>query len=342
VIRYEFASDNTAGATPEAMDALVAANCGFGAGYGQDRLTRKAADLVRELLDADADVYFVSTGTAANGLSLSAICRSFDSVLAHQHAHIITDETGAPGLFGHGLQLIGLPGPNGKLDVGLLGRTLQTKRGAHCQVPGALSLSNATEYGSVYSVAAIAELTQIAKAASIATYLDGSRLANAAAAGFDLRAIKKLSIDLLLMGGTKAGMPPTEALVILDRKLAARFDARLKQAGQLPSKGRFLAAPWIGMLEHGTWVARAAHANAMARKLAAAIPFELAHPVEANSVFVHMADPDHRRVLEQGWAVFRMADDSVRFMCSWATTDQLIEEFVAALCLVRRTSGSGC
>ncbi len=330
--RYDFASDNTSGIAPEAIDALWAANAGFSAAYGEDPYTRKAADLLRGLIDADAEVYFTTTGTAANGVSLSSICRSFECVLTHQDAHTLTDETGAPSFFGHGLKVLGLPAPSGRIDPSALRGAVRAPRSIHRQSPAALSLTNATEYGAVYSSEALAELTQIAKSAGLATYLDGSRLANAAAAGFDLKSLKRIGIDLLLFGGTKMGMPMTEALLILDPRLSCDFAMRLKQAGQLVANSRFLAAPWIGLLESGAWLTRARHANAMARKLAAGLPFELAHPVEANGVFVHMSLPDLQRLLDAGWIVFRMPDDTVRFMCSWATTEEQVDELLGATC----------
>jgi threonine aldolase len=162
-------------------------------------------------------------------------------------------------------------------------------------------------------------------------HLDGARLANAAAAGLDLKAIKDLGVDLLVVGGTKAGMPPTEAVVIFDRALARRFDARLKQAGQLPSKGRFYAAPFIGMLSDGAFLRHAAHANAMARKLAGLMPFPVAHPVEANGVFVEMDEERLSALHAAGWFVYRFLDGSVRFMCSWATTAEAVEGLGEAL-----------
>jgi len=329
--RYDFASDNTAPAAPEAMEGLIAANSGFTPGYGSDAVSARGADAVRALLDADAEVRFVASGTAANALALAALCRPFEAVLAHRHAHICTDETGAPGFFGHGLGLIPLPGASGRIDPAALAGPLAEPDLAHRQSPAALSLTNATEYGTVYSHAALAELIAPARAKGLAVHLDGARLANAAAAGFDLTAIKTLGVDILVVGGTKAGMTPTEAVVIFDRGLAHRFDARLKQAGQLPSKGRFYAAPFIGMLEGGAFVARAAHANAMAARLAGLMPFPLAHPVEANAVFVRMDEPTLARLHAAGWFVYRFLDGSVRFMCSWATTPEAVDEIGATL-----------
>ncbi len=325
--RYDFASDNTAPAAPEAMAALVAANGeGFTSGYGSDQVTRRAADAVRALLDADAEVRFVASGTAANAISLATLCRPFEAVLAHEHAHVCTDETGAPGFFGHGLGLVRLPGASGRIEASSLAEPLAAPDQAHWQSPAALSVTNATEYGTVYTADAIAALTGPVKAKGYGVHLDGARLANAAAAGFDLKAIKRLGVDILVIGGTKAGMSPTEAVVLLDKGLARRFDARLKQSGQLPSKGRFYAAPFIGMLEDGAILRHAAHANAMAKRLAALSPLRVAHPVEANAVFVEMDEPTLQRLHKAGWFVYRFLDGSVRFMCSWATTANAVDE----------------
>ena len=329
--RYDFASDNTAPAAPEAMAALAAANTGFTPGYGADATSARAGDLVRALLDADCEVRFVASGTAANAIALSALCQPFEAVLAHQHAHVCTDETGAPGFFGHGLGLVGLPGASGRIDPQSLTDPLAAPDVSHRQPVAALSLTNATEYGTVYSAAALNALIVPVKAKGCGVHLDGARLANAAAAGFDLKAIKGLGVDILVIGGTKAGMPPTEAVAIFDRAIGRRFDARLKQGGQLPSKGRFYAAPFIGMLEDGAILRHAAHANAMAAKLAALMPFKVTHPVEANAVFVAMDEPTLQRLHAAGWFVYRFLDGSVRFMCSWATTEAAVEELGEAL-----------
>ena len=323
--RYDFASDNTAPATPEALNALIAANEGFTSGYGTDTVTARAADLVRAALDADAEVRFVASGTAANAISLAALCRPFEAVLAHEHAHICTDETGAPGFFGHGLGLTGLPGASGRIDPAALEKALSYPDTSYRQSSAALSVTNSTEYGTVYSAQALTALIASVKAKGYGVHLDGARLANAAAAGFDLKAIKHLGVDILVFGGTKAGMPPTEAVVIFDRALARRFDARLKQAGQLPSKGRFYAAPFIGMLEDGAIFRHAAHANAMARRLADLMPFPIRHPVEANGLFADIDEATLKRLHKSGWFAYRFLDGSVRFMCSWATTAETVD-----------------
>jgi threonine aldolase len=333
--RYDFASDNTAPVAPEAMEALLAANTGFAPAYGQDPLSIRGGEAVRALLDADAEVRFVASGTAANSIALAALCRPFEAVLAHSDAHVRTDETGAPGFFGQGLGFYGLRGSSGRISTAALEEALAQPDFSHRQPAAALSITNVTEYGTLYSVESVAALTRLAKARNCKVHLDGARIANAAAAGFDLTAIKDLDIDILILGGAKAGMPPTEAIVIFDKGLVRRFDARLKQAGQLPSKGRFYAAPFIGMLEGGAFVRRAAHANAMATRLAELSPFPLRHPVEANSVFVDMDRPTLARLHKAGWIVYPFHDGSVRFVCSWATTAEAVEEFGNALSRIR-------
>jgi threonine aldolase len=329
--RYDFASDNVAGAMPEALEALARFNGGFEAGYGSDGVSRRAADLIRGLLDADAEVWFTTTGTAANALALGALAAPHEAVVAHEAAHIATDETGAPGFFGSGLGIITLPGASGRIERTALDEILARPDEPHWQHPVALSLTQATEFGAVYAQDELEALAVAAKAKGARLHLDGARLANAVAAGFDAKAIAALDVDIAVIGGTKAGSTPTEALVLLDRSVGRRFGARLKHGGQLVSKARFLAAPWIGMLESGAWSSRAAHANAMAARLAAAMPFPLRHPVEANGVFVDMDEPTLTRLREAGWFVYRFIDGSVRFMCSWATTAEAVDELAEAL-----------
>ena len=329
--RYDFASDNTAGAMPEVIEALVRVNDGFNPSYGDDAVCARAGDLIRELLDVDAEVWFAASGTAANAIALAALAQPHEAVLAHEASHIATDETGAPGLFGSGVGIITLPGGSGRIDGAAMAAELAKPDQPHWQSPAALSVTQSTEFGAVYSEAQLAALIAPAKAAGLKVHLDGARLANAIAGGFDPRAAGRLGVDLLVMGGTKAGSTPTEAIVLIDKTLRRRFGARLKHGGQLASKARFLAAPWIGMLESGAWTARAAHANAMAKRLAAAMPFKIVHPVEANGVFVEMDDAALARLRDAGWFVYRFIDGTVRFMCSWATTAAAVDELANAL-----------
>ncbi len=332
---YDFASDNVAGAMPEVLEALARFNGGFEGGYGGDGVSRRAAELIRGLLDADAEVRFVASGTAANALALAALAPPHEGVLCHQHAHVATDENGAPGFFGSGLALLSLPGASGRIEPAALEEALARSDEPHWPSPAALSITQATEYGAVYSSASLTRLAAPAKAAGLGLHLDGARLANAVAAGFDPKSLARLGFDLAVIGGTKAGSTPTEALVILNPAqrpaLSRRFGARLKHGGQLISKARFLAAPWIGMLETGAWASRAAHANAMAQKLAALMPFSLTHAVEANGVFVQMDEARLEALKARGWFVYRFIDGSVRFMCSWSTSLERVEALGEAL-----------
>ena len=200
--RYDFASDNAAPVAPEAMEALAAANTGFAPGYGAAPVPAHAAALLRELLDAEAEVRFVASGTAANSIALAALCRPFEAVCAHVHAHILTDEAGAPGFFGQGLGLIPLPGASGRIAPEALAQAIGQPDVSYRQPPAALSLTNATEYGAVYAAEEVAALASQAKAKGLVIHLDGARLANAAAAGFHLKSVAKAGVDILAVGAT--------------------------------------------------------------------------------------------------------------------------------------------
>ena len=255
--------------------------------------------------------------------------------MAHQAAHVCTDETGAPGFFGQGVGLIGLPGQSGKIDPIALKAILAEPVVGHRQPPSALSLTQATEYGAVYTAEELRHLIEPVKLKGYGVHMDGARLANAVASGFDLNQIARLGVDILAFGGAKAGAPCTEAIVMFDKSLARRVDNRLKQAGQTASKARFLAAPFLGLLESNAWETGAAHANRMAQRLADGIEgrsrFVLAHPVDANTVFVRMPEAAHRRLNDLGWACYRFDDGSVRFVCSWATEEGAVDELIEVI-----------
>jgi threonine aldolase len=329
--RYDFASDNVAGAMPEVMAALAEANAGFAAGYGDDEISRAAADAIRGWLDADVVVRFVATGTFSNAISMAMLAAPHEAAVVHEHSHIATDETGAPGFFGSGVGLITLGGTSGRIDPQHLAEVLERPDHAHAQGAAAFSLTQATEYGCLYADADVTRLIGMARAAGLKTHLDGARLANAVAGGFDQRLLASSGLDVLSLGGTKAGSTPTEAICLFDRSLERRLGARLKHAGQLVSKGRYLAAPRLGLLRDEAMVVRARHAGAMARRPAAAMPFRVVHPVEANAVFVEMDEPTLQRLRDAGWFVYRFIDGSVRFMCSWATTEAAVDEVAASL-----------
>lgn len=331
--RHDFFSDNTAGICPEALAAFAAANAGFVPSYGTDPLTARAADAIRMLLDADAEIRFVSTGTVANAIACSALCPPEGAILAYEQAHILINEAGAPGFFGGGLEIEPLAGIDSRIDPAALDQALARPRDAGERRPAALSLTNATEYGTVYDDTAFASLCRPAKDAGLRIHLDGARLANAVAAGFDPRALARNGVDIAIVGGSKAGAPFSEAIVLLDTRLAKGFDERLKQCGQLTSKMRLLAAPWLGLLDgegdDRPWIAHARHANAMARRLADGLPFARAYPVESNSVFVSMDGAQESALAARGWRFGRFEDGSARFVCSWATSAEAVDALIA-------------
>lgn len=333
-MRYDFGSDNTAGMAPAALAALTEANRGYARAYGTDDTTARATEDIRRRLDAEVEVRFVFSGTAANAIALSMLAQPHEAVMAHHAAHICTDETGAPGFFAHGTGLIGLPGFSGKIDPVALNAILEEPEVGHRQPPAALSLTQSTEYGTVYTEDELTALIQPIKAQGYGVHMDGARLANAVAAGFDLTTIARLGVDILVLGGAKAGAPCAEALVLFDKTLARRLDNRLKQAGQMASKSRFVSAPLLGLLESGEWEAGARHANAMALRLAEGIvarsPYDLAHAVQANAVFVRMPESAHAALNAKGWACYRFDDGSVRFVCSWATTHEALDDLLLA------------
>lgn len=332
----QFASDNNAGICPEALAALAEANRGHVAAYGADDWTRRAEDAIRAVFDADAAVFLVYTGTAANALSLASICRSTDAVVCHANAHVNVDECGAPEFFSGGAKLLTVDTPLAKVTPEALIARAVTPHDEHASRPRALSLTQATELGTVYTPAELRALCDAAHARGMKVHLDGARFANAVASlhchPADLA--QRAGIDVLSFGGTKNGMPFGEAVVFFERSLADEFLRRRKQGGQLASKMRFLAAPWIAMLNDGAWLRHAAHANAMAKRLADGIAalsgVELIAPVEANGVFAHLPRRAIDGLLERGWRFYVFVGETgCRFMCAWDTTAATVDAFVA-------------
>lgn len=334
-MRYDFVSDNTAGMAPEALAAMVRENAGPQAAYGADSVSARCADLIRERLQADAEVRFLLSGTAANALALTLLTQPFESVLCHGDAHICGDEAGAPAYFGHGLGLSRLPGEGGRIDPKALRAALASPQPMYVQPPGSLSLTQITEHGCVYSAEQLRHLIEPARGAGLGVHLDGARLANAAAAGFELADIARLGVDVLVFGGAKAGAGAVEALVVFDHARARRLDHRLKQAGQVASKTRALSAPLLGLLETDAWVGHAAHANLMAGRLAGAVaqrtPFALARQVEANMLFVDLPAEVRSHLNALGWPTPGPANGPVRFVCAWSTTQALVDELAEDL-----------
>jgi threonine aldolase len=336
---WQFASDNTAGICPEAWAALAAANEGNEPSYGADAWTARACELLRaQFGHSAAQVYFVFNGTAANALALAALCRGYHSIVCHESSHLHTDECGAPEFFSHGAKLLLAPGADGKLDPAGVAAAIGERRDPHFPPPRALSLSQSTEWGTVYRSQEIRALSALAHARGLAVHMDGARFANALAAhaeqGLGAADLSwRAGIDVLSLGGTKNGLNTTEAVVFFEPGLAREFEYRVKQGGQLASKMRFQSSQWVGVLESGAWLRAAGHANTMAQRLAAALArvpaVRLCRPVEANAVFVDLEPAHAQAIAEAGWHFHRMGAAGYRLMCSWSTTDAQVERLAA-------------
>ena len=336
--RYELASDNTAGICPEAWAALQEANAETDASYGEDRWTRRVCDLVREIFETDCAVFFVFNGTAANSLALAQLCRPFHSVLCHEHAHIETDECGAPEFFSGGSKLIPTAGANGKLDLPAVDAAIAKQRDLHSPKPRVLSVTQSTELGTVYTREELGAIAEFARERSLCWHMDGARFANAVATlGCAPKEITwQLGLDVLCFGGTKNGAGGGELVVFFKKELAREFDYRAKQAGQLASKMRFMAAPWAGLLQDGVWLRNAQRANASAAslqtKLNEAGGFHPVFPRQANALFLRMPEELVAQLHARGWHFYKFLEPDVfRLMCSWAVTEDMLNGFVGDL-----------
>jgi threonine aldolase len=341
----QFASDNNAGICPPALAKMIEANAaGHVSGYGDDRWTAEAARRISELFGRECAVFFVFNGTTANALALAHLCRSYGAVICHGGSHVAEDECSAPEFFSGGAKLLTTDGPLGKVkpdDIDRLGR--QTGR-VHGNKPAAVSLTQSTEVGTVYTPAEIAAVTERARVHGLKVHMDGARFANAVArlgcAPADIA--WRAGVDVLSFGGTKNGLGLGEAVVFFDPALASEFQWRVKQGGQLNSKMRLMTAPWIGLLDGDVWLANARHANAMADRLArqlAEVPsIRLMFPVEANAVFVDMPPAIQAAVREKGWRFYTfLGETGCRLMCAWDTTPETVDRFardVRAACRV--------
>ncbi len=326
--RRQFASDNFAGICPEAWAALADSNRDHAVSYGDDPWTRRACDLIRQVLETEAEVFFVFNGTAANALALSALRPPYGCIFCHRIAHVEKDECGAPEFFSNGGRLIALPGADGKLDPVTLERAATSRPDFHFQKAGAVTITQATEVGTVYSPDEVRAITATAHRLGMKVHMDGARLANAAAflAAAPREFTWQAGVDAVSFGSTKNGTAAGEAVVFFDRGLAREFEYRVKQGGQLASKMRVLAAPWVGLLQAGAWLRHARHANAMAQRLEAALRglagVTLAYPCQANAVFVRMSEGLVQALYARGWMFYQMhGEEEYRLMCAWDTTE---------------------
>ena len=339
-IRHQFASDNTAAICPEAWTALDQANKYSAASYGDDEWTAEACGRIREIFEVDCDVYFVFTGTAANALGLAQLCQPFHGVICHERAHIQTDEGGATEFCTRGAKLFLTKSNDGKIDLGEAEKLLAQQVELHGNMMHAISIAQATELGTVYTPDEVEAIGAFARAHKMFLHMDGARFANAVASlGCAPKTVTwEAGVDILSFGGTKNGVAAGELVIFFDKESSRDFQYRVKQAGHLGSKMRFLAAPWLGVLNGDIWLQNARHANDAARKLAQLLRkeagVETVFPVESNAVFVQLDDACVRGVHARGWRFYKFVEpDIYRLMCSWATTDEeismLVGDFVA-------------
>jgi threonine aldolase len=333
--KRHFASDNYAGICPEAWQAMQEANASHTQSYGSDPWTKEACDLIRQTFDCPCKVFFVFNGTAANALALSSICDSFHSVICHRFAHIETDECGAPGLFSHGTTLVTLDSPQGKLTPDAIHQAYHRRNDIHYPRPRAVTLTQSTELGTVYSAEEVLEIGNTCKKLGIHLHMDGARFANAVASlNVHPKEITwKAGVDVVSFGGTKNGMSHGEAVVFFNPTLANEFDYRCKQAGQLASKMRFISAQWIGLLKDGAWLRNAQNANLMAEKLETKIKAlkgaTILFPRQANAVFVDLSEPQVQALHQNGWHFYTdVGPGGARLMCSWDSQEEEIDALV--------------
>lgn len=333
-IRRHFASDNYAGICPEALATLIEANAGHSRSYGDDPWTGEAHRLISEVFETDCETFFVYTGTAANSLALASLCQSYHSILCHESAHVEVAECGGPEFFSNGSKLILLRGANGKIDPAAIEKAVHRRDDVHYPKPRALSLTQATEMGTLYTVEELRAITAEAAKYNLRVHMDGARFANAvAASGLKPRELTwESGVDVLSFGLTKNGVAAGEVVVFFKKELAEEFEYRRKQAGQLASKMRFLSASWVGMLREGAWLRHAQQANAMATRLAGAIEklpgVAISFPVETNAVFARMPSAVVDALHQRGWRFYtHVPPGTCRLMCSWDTTEGDVDGF---------------
>ena len=335
-----FTSDNTSGAAPEIMAAVLKANEGYEQSYGADAAMTRVTALVRELFEApEAVVHLVATGTAANALAIATHCPPWGAVLCHTHAHIAVDECNAPEFYS-GAKLVLVPGDHGKMTPETLSDALAntSQCDVHSVQHGMLSLTNVTEAGTVYSVAEVADLAALAKAQGIPSHLDGARLANALVTtnASPAEMTWRAGVDVLSLGGTKNGCLGVEAVVLFDPAKSWELELRRKRGGHLFSKHRFLSAQMEAYLTDGLWLRLAAHANAMGQRLFRGLTAKGATVPDApaNMLFPEWPIGTHDR-LEAAGAHFDRKPapegrERARLVTSWSTTEPDVDRFLAA------------
>jgi len=350
-LAQQFASDNYAGICPEAWAAMASANRGHATAYGDDEWTTRAANAFRELFETDCEVFLVFNGTAANSLALASLCQSYHGVICCDASHVETDECGAPEFFSNGSKLLVAPAVDGKLTPSSI-RELATKRqDIHYPKPRVVTITQPTETGRVYSIDELGAISAACKEHGLSLHMDGARFANACASlgRSPAELTWKSGVDVLCFGGTKNGMAVGEAVIFFDRKLAVDFDYRCKQAGQLASKMRFLAAPWVGMLETGAWLRNAEHANACAQYFAERVRkldnIQVVSEVDANTVFLNAPEEILAALRSRGWKFYTFIGGAARIMFAWDSdlkrVDALLADLEECACAVPGASSTG-
>ncbi len=342
-------SDNAGGAAPEILAALEAAGRGWAMPYGNDDLTRRVEARLQEIFEAKAAVFPVATGTAANGLCLSLMTPPYGAIFCHEHAHIHEDECGAPEFYTGGAKLVTLGGAHGKLAAADLGAAIEAAGAGvvHHVQPAAVSLSNASEAGTVYTPDELGAIAEVTRAHGLGLHVDGARFANALVSlGCSPAELTwKAGVEALSFGATKNGALAAEAVILFKPALAANLPFRRKRGGHLLSKMRFLSAQLDAYLTDDLWLRNARHANAMARRLAEGLAqfpgVRLSHPVEANEIFARLPEAMIQGLTERGVHFYRWGpkeNSQVRLIASFDTRAEEVDRVLAA---ARELSGAG-
>jgi threonine aldolase len=332
-----FASDNYSGVHPEIMEALTKANYEHEGAYGNDTFTKRAHQLFKDIFGEQTEVFFVYNGTGANVLGLSALTRSYNSILCSELAHINVDESTAPEKL-LGCKLLGIPTTDGKIYPHQVEEKIQRVGDQHHPQAKVISISQTTEYGTVYSIDEIKALSAVAKKHKLYLHMDGARISNAAVSlHADFKSFTKdAGVDVLSFGGTKNGMMFGEAVVIFNPDLAKEFYYLRKQGMQLHSKMRFISAQFEALLSNELWKQNATHANKMAKKLESGLrsinQVAITQSVDANGVFAILPKEITTQLQqEMFFYVWNDRTNEVRLMCSFDTKEEEIERFVAKI-----------
>ena len=333
-----FGSDNHAGAHEAVVNAVMAANTGDATAYGEDEWTRRATAELRELFRAGGDVFFVFNGSAANMLGLSLLLRRHEAVICADSAHIHTDECGAAEQI-LGTKLLTVPAPDGKITPESIAHHLRGRGDEHHAQPGAVAITQTTELGTCYTLEELRKIGEFCHAHDLRLFIDGARLANAAAYLDCSLADLAEHADVLSFGGTKNGAFGVEAVVVMRPELVPDTRYLRKQQLQLASKMRFLSAQFLALLDHDLWRRSASHANEMAQRLARGIQnlpgVDLAYPVQSDAVFARLA-PEHIEALQREWYFYVWDEETsvVRWMTAFSTSESDVDEFVASIARV--------